>query len=123
MYDLVLICSTIPNRQDLLDKSIQTWTQSIEKSGLNACIRIYSEKYNPTSETIKELQSKFDIKTFQAKSLSGSHIKGYNHWYKRTNAKVYMLRIQKFYSLRIQFAQLMMRQHNIMLLLPLKFIG
>jgi len=91
MLDVAIICSVIPQRHHLLARSIETWRESILHSGLDAVICVWSEGC-PLYELVSTTPCLPDINVALdgQEEPSGSHIKGYNHWFETMQAKTYI---------------------------------
>lgn len=92
MLDVAIICSVIPQRHSLLVRSIETWQRSIQASGLNALIYIWSEGCPTIDVYSKVYKNRLHIGEVTGQlELSGSHVKGYDYWLDQIQAKVYLL--------------------------------
>ncbi len=92
MTQVAIICSVIPERHDLLLRSIKTWQHSIEASGLDAAICIWSEGC-PVGELISkivEIPHNGNISIAGQEACSGSPELGSNYFFNEIKPDVYM---------------------------------
>lgn len=89
MIDVAIIASIIPERFPLLRRSLVTWQQSIQTSGLKADIFLYVNGA-PLNEVLPYLPCGSCIQIEGQVERTGSHIFGYNYWYQAVKAKVYL---------------------------------
>jgi hypothetical protein len=89
-YDVAIIASTISERQPLLDRSVQTWCDDAEASGLSVAIRIYGDGCDPMSDAVGRVAQRCDVQTHATQHSSGSHVTGYNHFHVDTDTRVYI---------------------------------
>lgn len=91
MFDIAIICSSIEARKPLLERSLQTWIWDAAQSGLSVAIRVYTNGYtHDFGQRIMIRSSSVDVAYAHDPEMSGSHIAGYNFWWERTEAKVYL---------------------------------
>lgn len=88
MPQVAIICSVIPARYALLNRSVQTWQQSIRRSGLNAAIYIWNE--GGQGDEITHLLRYQNVHIVNQLGFSGSHIPAYNYWHKAVQADTYI---------------------------------
>ncbi len=90
MLDVAIIASVIPERHELFLRSLETWQRSIEFSGLNCSINIWSEGC-PSIELFSKIhRNRPNIFVYGDSNRTGSQIAGYNFWYHQVDAKVYI---------------------------------
>lgn len=90
MKDVAIIASVIPQRFELLERSLVTWQKSILDSGLNAHIYLYIEGAT-IAEVMKYIPVGVGVSLAGGEERSGSHVKGYNFWLDNSEAKVYVM--------------------------------
>lgn len=88
MFDIAIICSSIEARKPLLERSLQTWIWDAAQSGLTVAIRVYCNGYEQIFDC--SLPENVNLQIQHDQMMSGSHITGYNYWWERTEAKVYL---------------------------------
>jgi hypothetical protein len=88
MKDVAIIASVIPQRFELLSRSMVTWQKSIRASGLDCDIYLYIEGAS-IGDALKHIPHEVGFK-IEAGAKSGSHCFGYNHWFERVQAKTYL---------------------------------
>jgi hypothetical protein len=90
MLDLALIVSTIPDRQHLLNRSLHTWKRAAETlSMLSIGIFVHSEGYDATEDMRTILTDSLEWEC-NSSEISGSHIRGYNHFTAKIEADTYL---------------------------------
>ena len=89
-YDVAVIASTVTGRRKLLDRSIRTWCDDAERSGLRVAIRVYGDGCGACDSVVAAMEECHDVETFSTLKPSGSHVAGYNFWQHRVPANVYL---------------------------------
>jgi hypothetical protein len=89
LFQLAIIASAIESRKLLLHRAIQTWLNDALNSSIHVTIRIFSEGWDATELCQQYLSNCIDWQV-QSGEPSGSHIAGYNYWWRHTLAEKYL---------------------------------
>ena len=94
MIDVAIIASIVPERFELMRRSLVTWQNSIRAAGLapgvQAQIYLYVEGAT-LQEVFEHRPMAVECQVNATLERSGSHIAGYNFWLDRVEAKTYLL--------------------------------
>ncbi len=85
---VAIICSAIPARFKSLIRSVITWQESIKRSGLNAAIYVWVD--GDDGHGLSPILRYPNVHMVCNVTKSGSHILGYNYWYKAIQADAYI---------------------------------